>query len=84
MDVISVFNFVKDNFGDVATGVGWVTSFFGVTLPLLKPSATKTFGVGVGKIAKAFLQQRTQHYSRAKRYASTLEQFAEGLLEGLK
>ena len=62
--------------------IGTVTSLLGIGSFLAKPSGTRKVGFFIGKLLKVFLNQKRE--ASFKRFASTAEQFSEGLLEGLK
>ena len=62
--------------------IGTVTSLLGIGSYFAKPSGTRKIGFFAGKFLKVFLNQKRE--VSVKRFASTAEQFSEGLLEGLK
>ena len=78
MEIVSVIHGINLLLG----AIGTVTSLLGIGSFLAKPSGTRKIGFLLGKFLKVFLNQKRE--ASVKRFAGTTEQFAEGILEGLK
>lgn len=74
--------------GDVTTVLGTVAGVLGVSLPFLRKSATHKTGVAIGKLAKTVFRQKLKAArdaaDRADRITDTLDDFVDGIKEGLQ